>query len=134
MTAASSPPSRSIAGGPGRRRPSSPTQSEAAFQRGSRNSPMLEEEARSTTGWVDFVGGLGISGERRPRRVRAGARADERGSATRQQYMRMRRRVRWAGPRKCTTLFNYPHCHLLICKQTLHAYVQSIFHQYVPFY
>jgi hypothetical protein len=36
---------------------------------------MLEEEtrSRSTTGWIDFVGGLGISGERRPRRVRAGA-------------------------------------------------------------
>jgi hypothetical protein len=37
---------------------------------------MLAEETRSTAGsagWMDFGGGFGISGERRPQRVRAGA-------------------------------------------------------------
>jgi hypothetical protein len=49
-------------------------ESEAAFQRGSRKSPMPRRRAgraRRLDGWI--WGGFGISGERRPRRVRAGA-------------------------------------------------------------
>jgi hypothetical protein len=80
-------------------------ESGAAFQRGSRNSPMLGSQTRGARrrldGWI-WAGWLWNLWGKAPATRPSGSRADERGSATGGAYMR--RRARRPGPRTSTII------------------------------